>query len=76
MTVGQSARLHSPGAGCEASVKPVLETQSLATRSCPSKEKDLAIFRRRLALLAERSQSCIKRTAKGLASQPAAQRAA
>jgi diadenosine tetraphosphatase ApaH/serine/threonine PP2A family protein phosphatase len=39
MTVGQSARLHSPGAGCEASVKPVLETQSLATRSCPSKEK-------------------------------------
>jgi len=30
--------------GCEVSVKPISETRSLATRSRPSKEKDLAIF--------------------------------
>jgi hypothetical protein len=37
--------------GCEVSVKPISETRSLATRSRPSKEKDLAIFCHRVALL-------------------------
>jgi hypothetical protein len=39
------------------SVKPVLETQSIATHACPSNEKDLAVFCRRAALLAKRREA-------------------
>ena len=57
MTVGLIGAIATLALRCEVSVKPISETQSLATRSRPSKEKDLAIFCHRVALLAERSQS-------------------
>jgi hypothetical protein len=57
MTVGLIGAITKLALGCEVSVKPISETRSLATRPRLSKEKELAIFCHRVALLAGRSQS-------------------
>jgi hypothetical protein len=54
MTAGLIGAITKLALRREVTVKPISETRSLATHSHPSKEKDLAIFCHRVALLAER----------------------
>jgi hypothetical protein len=54
MTAGLIGAITNLALRREVTVKPISETRSLGTHSHPSKEKDLAIFCHRVALLAER----------------------